>query len=188
MKRCWKEIPDFGGRFQVSSDGLVRSLPDIAENGRIYGGKVLKSNICVKGYEQIALHWNGAVRYTSAHRLVAEAFILNSEGKPEVNHINGIKLDNRVENLEWVTSSENQKHRYRVLKKTNKQKGRTGYLCKNSKTVRGVSIATGNTVEFGSASEAAREMGFDQSGISAAARGVLRQYKGYRWFYIGGVE
>jgi hypothetical protein len=124
-------------------------------------------------------------RTRRVHILVAEAFIANPFGLPQVNHQDGDKAHNHYLNLEWATNSDNQKHRYRVLGHKPAQLGKTGIKCKNSKPVWCFAISTGAFIRaFGSAAEAAREMNIDGSGISMAARGELRSYKGYRWAFI----
>ena len=91
------------GEYQVSSLGRVRSF----KAGKV---KILKPVYDGKGYEYAGIHKNGKQKKIHVHTLVAKAFLPNPENKPFVNHIDGNKSNNRVENLEWVTPSENIQH------------------------------------------------------------------------------
>lgn len=96
--------------YQISSFGRVKSLNYNHTNQP----KILKNNLQNTGYLAVSLNFNGKVKTISVHRLVAEAFIPNPDNKPFVNHINGIKTDNRAENLEWCTASENTNHGIKI--------------------------------------------------------------------------
>ena len=111
-KEIWKDITGYEGLYQVSNIGRVKSLP--REIGRYLRNryKILNYNIRNNRYAFVGLYNNKKVKYFSVHRLVALTFIPNPLKKSEVNHKNGIKLDNRVKNLEWVTSSENKIHAF----------------------------------------------------------------------------
>lgn len=104
MDEIWKPIPEYGGyKYEVSNLGNVRNLK----------GHILKPSLIHQGYLIVALCQEGKKRNARLNRLVAEFFVPNPENKTEVNHINGIKTDNRAENLEWTTKSENMIHAYR---------------------------------------------------------------------------
>ncbi len=116
MKEQWKPVKDYEGLYEVSSLGRVRSLDRLAgtrwgTTEKFVAGVTLTYTTKSNRYHRCCLQKTGRKRkYVSVHRLVAEAFIPNPENKPQVNHINGAKKDNRAENLEWNTSKENINH------------------------------------------------------------------------------
>lgn len=99
----WRPIAGYEGRYEVSNLGRVRSLTTRS------GGHMLRPGW--RGpYNKVALFQESATVYPSVHRLVAEAFVSNPNALPEVNHLNGVKTDNRAENLEWATRRSNAQH------------------------------------------------------------------------------
>lgn len=117
LGEIWIDVKDYEGFYQVSNLGRVKSLDRIVLPNKFYASKILKGSLNKDGYRRILLYKNSKYKGTSIHRLVATHFIDNPENKPCINHINGIRNDNRVENLEWVTYSENERHAYDVLGK-----------------------------------------------------------------------
>ena len=116
MSEIWKDIEGYEGLYQVSNRGRVKSLERIVmrKNGRPYSVPELikERQIDHKGYDRIGLNKNGKKKRFFVHRLVLQAFNQSSDETLEVNHIDGNKLNNNVENLEWVTSSENSIHAF----------------------------------------------------------------------------
>lgn len=107
----WKDIVGFEGFYQVSDLGRVKSLSrNSIRRGRIYPQKESILRQSGLKYLSVSLQKEGISKRCNVHRLVANAFIPNPENKPEVNHINGIKTDNRSSQLEWVTRRENEDH------------------------------------------------------------------------------
>lgn len=120
----WKDIEGYEGLYQVSTYGNIKSLPKVRRNGTgtyIQKEKLLKPSNTSTGYKKVELCKDGKRKSFKVHRLVAIAFIPNPDNKPEVNHIDGNKINNNIDNLEWVTSSENSVHAYETGLNSNKK-------------------------------------------------------------------
>lgn len=134
----FKEIKGFEGLYEISDQGRIRYLDKMVERGK--WGRFLKKGALMapypagRGYYKISLRKNKNLYHNYIHRIVAETFIPNPENKKTVNHINGIKTDNRVENLEWMTYSENNKHSFDTgLKKPTRKPINRGQNSPNAK-------------------------------------------------------
>lgn len=114
----WRPVVGYEGEYEVSNLGSVRSCDRLVNShgGSVYTkpGQVMKLFLTPKGYLRTQLSSHGTNRNFMVHRLVALSFLPNPDNKPEVNHKNGIKTDNFVDNLEWSTQSEKQKHAYKL--------------------------------------------------------------------------
>jgi len=110
MEEIWKDINGYEGKYQISNLGRVKSLARTTtyNDGRkkFIIERILQPILCKIGYYSLGLSLDGVPSVVTIHRLVALTFIPNPENKRAVNHKNGVKTDNRVENLEWVTDSE----------------------------------------------------------------------------------
>ena len=131
IKKQWKEIKGYEGKYIISNFGEVISLPRTKQNNsnKQY---VEPREICRyinkrNGYVYVHLCNDGEERTIRLHRLVAETFIPNPNKLPQINHIDGNKENNRIDNLEWCTASENEKHAYKIgLANNNNQKIKVG--------------------------------------------------------------
>lgn len=107
IQSAWKPVNGYEGRYEISDRGEIRFCFSWA---RAKKGELKKTSELNGGYTMVLLCSHGSEKGLLVHRLVAQAFIPNPEKKPQVNHKNSVRSDNRVENLEWVTRSENTIH------------------------------------------------------------------------------
>lgn len=169
----WKDLENYPG-YSVSSAGRVRSNPRRIWNGHGYfvsKEKLLKPNPLAKGYLQVDLKVDKKRHPRQIHRLVAEAFIPNPNDYPQINHINGRKYDNRVENLEWCDNSMNQIHAYKTgLKRVSEKSGHP------RRPVKLINTKTGESISFKSIMAAAKFLG---KNTLMQLRRVLNKQKHY---------
>lgn len=111
-QKIWRQVVGYEGFYMVSNTGRVKRI----KGGRgARAGKIIKQNLGTCGYMQVVLSKNCVEKTCRVHRIVAEAFLEPVTGKDFVNHKDGNKTNNNVDNLEWCTKSENSLHCYRVL-------------------------------------------------------------------------
>lgn len=172
----WKGIGGFAN-YEVSSFGQVKRLDSYVRTNkrgdmRFQKGRINRIATGTLGYKTARLWEDGVEHMVGVHVLVAREFIPNPDNKPDVNHKNGIKDDNRVENLEWCTESENIRHAIDVLGKDFNPNGKKRVLC----------VTTGEY--FVSAHEAAIKMNLNRGHISNVCRGGMSHHKNFKFQYV----
>lgn len=153
-------------------------------NGDIYSKyskRFIKPKTNHKGYIYFGLRKNGRQHSVFQHRLIAEHFIDNPYKKTQVNHINCIKSDNRVENLEWVTQSENQLHAYKNGKVA-AYKNKFGKDHNQSKEI--VIIKETSIINFENISRASDYLNCSVQAVSMVLRGINKTCKGFNCYYL----
>lgn len=168
----WKQIEDT--QFYISNMGRIKNIET---------GNILKATPNPKGYLCVNVTVNRVKRNLKPHRLVAEYFIPNPENKEQVNHINCIKTDNRVENLEWVTNLENMRHAIAHGRYDNG--GYDGLLRANElkkKKIIARSLDGSQVINFNSISEAERY--FNSRHITDVLKGKRSKTKGFFFSYL----
>lgn len=191
MNEQWKPIEGTDGTYEVSNTGKIRSNNYLGHGSQ----KELSLTSDQKGYLRVRIYMGGSRKTVKVHREVARAFLPNPENKSEVNHKDGNKKNNHVENLEWSTARENTLHAYKTgLKEKTRdhcaQMGRTigrHNLAKSIEDKKTPVIATrlsdGAVFEYPSQTEAAAELGTFQANIYQVLTGKRKSAKGYVFSY-----
>ncbi len=179
QKEIWLPIKGFENRYLISNRGRVMSLGRvmIAKDGhlRIYKNKILKltphKNL---GYVSVRLYYEDGKTYEhiSVHRLVATHFIPNPNDLPVVNHIDTVRDNNDVGNLEWVTVQENLTHHNCHTKGGLKRRKRVFQYTDN-----------GNFLRAFNSVKDAHEAGYNKNMVRKVCLGIRKRYKGYKWSY-----
>jgi hypothetical protein len=179
----WKDIVGFENLYKVSTTGKIKSLgKGKSTNTKNKEVRILKTTLSKTGYEKAKLFKDGKRYYFTVHRLVANTFLTYKDGKNEVNHKDGNKSNNNLNNLEWVSPSENQKHAYKI----GLQKAIMGADNFQSKKIRQLSLNGKQIKIFNSIGEIKRELGFNSFGIIKCCKKEKKYntaYK-YKWEYV----
>jgi hypothetical protein len=179
MEETYKDISGYEGIYQISDNGNVKSL-SFNNSGK---EKVLKFGLN-DGYLTVMLYKNGKRKNCLVHRLIGNEFIPNPNHKPQINHIDGNKKNNRVKNLEWVSVSENQTHRFKILGYKGPNFGKLGENNSYSIKVDQYSKKGGFIKTWGSMMDVKRELGISNINIGRCCRGEIMSAGGYVWKYL----
>ena len=171
-KEVWRDIPEYEG-YQVSNLGRVKSLERIDALGRKVEEKILKPLITRNGYYLTGLYKNSIQKFYYVHRLVWEAFNGQIPEGLQVNHINEIKSDNRLGNLNLMTRKENMNYGSRTERSAKKL----------SKVVLQFTLDNILVKEYPSTKQVERELGFNQGNICSCCNGRLKTAYGFIWRY-----
>ena len=169
----WKDIAGYEEKYQISNIGRVRNKTT---------KKILKKRIGTSGYYKVNLYSNKQVKTIEVHRLVAETFIENPKNKNEVNHIDGNKLNNNINNLEWVTHKENIEHAWKTklfepVREASRKYG------KNNPNAKKVYQMKNNIIigVFDTIKEAATRTNTNKTNIGKCCNSKRRTANGFEW-------
>jgi hypothetical protein len=188
----WKEIPDTDGLYFANEFGNIksssRSVKLVSHNKASYymrAGKILKQPLNSHGYPCVTIKYlNGTQKVVQVHRLIAKTFIPNPDNLPQINHIDGNKCNNNVQNLEWCSVRDNIRHAYKTgLNQGSKPwLGKVGKMHPNSIPVIALNLDGSLYKEYESISLAAKDVGMcSSSHISACLHGHRKSAGGFIW-------
>ena len=186
----WKSIDGYVGIYEVSNLGRVRGVDRVymRKNGSPYRkkGVVIKPSVSNSGYLFVALRNNNTRRNFYVHRLVASAFISNPNNEKEIDHINGVKTDNRAENLRWCSRSGNLTNPLCVARRSGENSflfGKTGATSFRSRAIDQYSIDGNFIRRWDSLAQAYEECKYDRGLLINTCKGRRKEAYGYIWKY-----
>ena len=166
MEEVWKNVVGYDGIYQVSNTGRIKRI--LKSKERMLIGRLDKD-----GYKEVILSKKQNKKYCKLHRLVAEAFVPNTNNKPQVNHKDRNKTNNSADNLEWVTGSENTIHSFVTGRKPHKGTRAVSQFTKDMKLIS----------HWESIGDASRALNVSRNNICSCCRGHLGTAGGYIWKY-----
>lgn len=187
MAERWLPVPGWEGSYEVSDEGRVRSLSRVVvrSDGRqqTIRGQLMRAGLDGKGYPRLVLKRAGVYESWSVHRAVLSAFMARADWREwHVNHKDGVRTNNRLDNLEWCTPAENTMHGFKVLGTIKAPPSHFGAEHPNARPVVGRCIDTGEERRYAAISLTATD-GFKPSDVSAAISGDQKSHRSWIWRY-----
>lgn len=181
----WKDVEGYEGLYQISNLGRVKRIlfkNNVIEKPK---DKILKTYNNGTGYRKLSLYKNNIQKQFLIHRLVAKAFLSNLSKLDQVNHIDGNKENNRIDNLEWVSQSKNIIHSYKTNLRVANSKNKFGSNNPKAIKVKMIDYTTNEIIKtFDSIIDAAHYIGKSKScHIVSCCKGRLKKAYGYKWEY-----
>lgn len=189
MREIWKDIKEYEGLYQVSNLGNIKSLNRTIENKGSIGGeyRIKEKNraqtISKTGYYICTLYKKGKGRTFKVHRLIAEVFIDNPDNLPIINHKDGNKLNNSIDNLEWCDYSHNNKEAYKQGLKEKNLKWIIECNKRKRKKVNQYDLNNNLIKQYKSIHEAENETKVHHINIIKVCKGERITAGGYKWKY-----
>ena len=172
-EREWKSVKDYEGLYEVSNYGEVKSLERLDSRGRKVKEKLLSPGKTENGYLYVNLYKNGIKKPVRINRLVYSTFVGDIPDRLEVNHLDENKENNRVDNLNLMTSKENK----------NWATANARRAAALSKAVEAVDMVSGRVVYIFPSTREAQRQGFNSGHVSACCNGKLKSHGGFIWRY-----
>ena len=185
QNEIWRDISEFKGFYQISNMGRVRRIADYSNQNshwKLKEPRILNNRVSSTGYLRVVLSINGKHYDRYIHRLVANEFVDNPYGYKEVNHLDGDKTNNKADNLEWCTRSQNNSHAYKIgLKQV------SGCCGKLKKKVAQIDTKTNKITRiFESIDSVSKEFNCNHSSVTNCCMKRFKTLKGFKWRFAVG--